>query len=362
MKGNRSIGVGLSVLLLAATAGSAAIAQSQSPVTATPGQDVKMMLLPKFLGIIPFDQANQGAQEAEAELQNQTPFTFTGPTPDNSVQGQIDTLTTAPTDGFKVVMMSNNAGDTIGATAAAAQEAGTKVVTWDSPIPSGEGETVFVAQVDFNEMGKTMAVMANSIMGPEGGQLAVLSATPEAANQKAWVAAFEEALATDPTYANITNVETVFGNDKSEDSYTAAQALIDKYPNLKVIMAPTSVGIVAASKAVKDNGLCDTVKVSGLGVPFELKDYTLEGCTPEFALWDFVDLGYLTYYVGYLIGTDAINGEVGDTFSLGRPIAVNGQQVFTIEKDPTRPDVDARRVLMGPFTVFNKDNVEAAAG
>ena len=27
-----------------------------------------MMLLPKFLGILPFDQANQGAQEAAAEL------------------------------------------------------------------------------------------------------------------------------------------------------------------------------------------------------------------------------------------------------------------------------------------------------
>ena len=34
---------------------------------------------------------------------------------------------------------------------------------------------------------------------------------------------------------------------------------------------------------------------------------------------------------------------------------------FTITKDPTRPDVDARRILMGPFTVYNKDNVEAAA-
>ena len=31
---------------------------------ATPGQDVNMMLLPKFLGISVFDQANQGAQEA----------------------------------------------------------------------------------------------------------------------------------------------------------------------------------------------------------------------------------------------------------------------------------------------------------
>ena len=31
-------------------------------------------------------------------------------------------------------------------------------------------------------------------------------------------------------------------------------------------------------------------------------------------------------------------------------------------QDPTRPDVDALRVLMGPFTVYNIDNVEEAAG
>jgi hypothetical protein len=35
---------------------------------------------------------------------------------------------------------------------------------------------------------------------------------------------------------------------------------------------------------------------------------------------------------------------------------------YTITKDPTRPDVDALRVLMGPFTVYNIDNVEEAAG
>ena len=29
-----------------------------------------MMLLPKFLGILPFDQANKGAEEAATELKN----------------------------------------------------------------------------------------------------------------------------------------------------------------------------------------------------------------------------------------------------------------------------------------------------
>ena len=126
---------------------------AQDPVQAEPGQDVNVLLLPKFLGILVFDQANQGAEEAAAELQNPTPLTFTGPTADNSVAGQIEIVTNAPTQGVDALLLSNNAGDQIAPVAAAAQEAGTKVVTWDSPIPSAEGESVFVAQVDFTETG-----------------------------------------------------------------------------------------------------------------------------------------------------------------------------------------------------------------
>lgn len=324
-------------------------------VTAEPGQEVNMLLLPKFLGILPFDQANRGAEEAAAELQNPIPLTYTGPTAEASVAGQLEQMTNAPTQGFNVVMLSNNAGDQIGPVAEAAQAAGTLVVTWDSPIPSGQGESVFVAQVDFNDIGVVMADMSLSIMGEEGGQLAILSASPDAANQNAWNAAFLNALETDPQYASIEYLETVFGNDQSEESYTQALALIDKYPDLKVIMAPTSVGIVAAAKAVQDEGLCDQVKVSGLGVPAEMVEYTLNGCAPEFALWSFVDLGYLTYYTSYLLATGAITGAVGDTFVAGR------MGEYTIEADPTRPDVEARRVLMGPFTVYNAENVEAEA-
>ncbi|MDQ3227528.1 MAG: substrate-binding domain-containing protein [Chloroflexota bacterium] len=349
--------------LLAATMGTATLAQtpvggtpvSGDAVTATPGQDVKLMLLPKFLGILPFDQANQGAEEAATELENPTAFDFVGPTAENSVAGQIEFMTNAPAGGYDVVMLSNNSGDQIVPSAEAAQEAGTRVVTWDSPIPDGSGESVFVAQVDFTETGTVMADMALSILGEDGGQFAILSASPDAANQNAWIAAMEDALA-DPMYANLELLEIVYGDDQSEKSYEQAQALISKHPDMELIMAPTSVGIVSAAKALQDEGLCEEIKVSGLGVPAEMLEYTQNGCAPEFALWSFVDLGYLTYYVSYLLATGAIEGAEGERFVAGRL----GE--YEITQDPTRPDVEALRVLMGPFTIYNIDNVEEAAG
>lgn len=307
-----------------------------------------MILLPKFLGIAVFDQAYEGAQEAHAELRNPGQLIFTGPTAENSVAGQIETLTNAATQGVKAVMLSNNAGDQIAAAAQAAQQAGVTVVTWDSPIPSAQGETVFVAQVDFNETGRVMADMALSILGPQGGEFAILSASPDAANQNAWIAAMKEVLK-EPKYAALRLVDTVYGNDQSEESYKQALALVDKHPNLKLIMAPTTVGIAAAAKAMTDEGLCDRVKVSGLGLPAEMASYTLSGCAPQFALWSFKDLGYLTYHLTYLIASGALKGVEGERFTAGR------MGTYTIEKDPTRSE--GLRVLMGPFTVYTAENI-----
>jgi len=317
-------------------------------VKATPGQALDMILLPKFVGNRVFDEANDGAKEAHAELQNPGKLDFVGPTADNSVAGQIEIVTNAPTQGAKAIMISNNAGDQIGPSAQAARDAGMTVVTWDSPIPSAQGEQVFVAQVDFDETGVVMADMALEILGADGGKFAVLSASPDAANQNAWIAAMKEALE-DPKYANLELLDVVYGNDQSEDSYNQALALVSKYPDMELIMAPTSIGIVAAAKAMQDEGLCDKVKTSGLGLPSELYDYTMNGCVPEFALWSFVDLGYLTYYLTYLIASGAMKGEVGERFNAGR------MGTYTIEKDPTRDN--GLRVLMGPFSVYNKDNV-----
>src|SRR5690606_3410575 len=120
-----------------------------------------------------------------------------------------------------------------------------------------------------------------------------------------------EAALKDPKYANLKQVDLVYGNDQSEESYNQALALVDKHPGLELIMSPTTVGIAAAAKAMQDEGLCDKVKISGLGLPAEMVAYTMNGCAPEFALWSFVDLGYLSYYTAYLLATDALKAEEG---------------------------------------------------
>ena len=86
---------------------------------------------------------------------------FVGPASCADSTGQVEFVTNAVTQGVDAIMISNNAGDQIDpAIKAAAGRGHHRRGSWDSPIPSGEGESLFVAQVDFDETGKVMADMA----------------------------------------------------------------------------------------------------------------------------------------------------------------------------------------------------------
>ena len=317
-------------------------------VVAEKGLEFDIFFIPKFLGILPFQQTDEGAQEAHAELENPGNYQMVG-TDSADIEGQIAFITSLTTQGVDVISISANDFDALVPSTQAAAAAGITITTWDSPI-NPAGEVLFVPQVDFGLMGVTMADMALQILGADGGQMAVLSATPDASNQNQWIASMVAALESDPKYANIELVSTVYGNDDSEDSYNEALGLVDSFPDLGLIMAPTSVGAPAAAKAVQDEGLCDQVKVSGLAAPEEMLAFIQDGCAPAIAWWSFVDLGYLTYYVNYLLANGQLNGDIGESFIAGRL----GE--YTIEADPNRDG--GKMVLLGDFTIYTIDNAE----
>ena len=87
---------------------------------------LNMVLLPKFLGILPFDQAHQGAHEAEKELQNPTSCSSSGRRLRTASPGQIEIVTNATTQGVNAIMISNNSGDQIVPAAKAAGNAASR--------------------------------------------------------------------------------------------------------------------------------------------------------------------------------------------------------------------------------------------
>ena len=104
-------------------------------------------------------------------------------------------------------------------------------------------------------------------------------------------------LADDAKYKGLKLVDTVYGDDDAQKSTTQAQGLLQTHPNLKVIVAPTTVGILAAAQVVSTAGKSADVKVTGLGFPNDMASFVKDGTSPVFGLWSVPDLGYLTYYI-----------------------------------------------------------------
>jgi len=320
----------------AATGTAATEPAATQPVPVTGGKTYA--LVPKNLGNPYFDTANKGAQEAAQELG--VTVNYTGPATADATQ-QIQVLNSLIAQNVAGMAISADDADALVPVGKQAMDSNIPVVTWDSAIAEG-GRTVHVNQAEAAGIAAVQIKMASDLAGGQG-KIAILSATSTAPNQNEWIALMEEELAK-PDYANLELVDTVYGDDEDTKSYNEAQALFEKYPDLKVIIAPTTVGIAAAARAVQDANLVGKVFVTGLGTPNQMRDYVKSGASPQFALWNPSDLGYLAIYTLNAIASGEIQGQPGDTFKAGK------LGDYTVNPDGT--------VLLGPPTIFNEDNID----
>jgi rhamnose transport system substrate-binding protein len=277
---------------------------------AAQAENVKIALVVKALGIGFFEAAAKGAEEAAKEL-GDVEIIYTGPT-DTTAEGQIEVINSLIAQGVNAIAISANDKDALVPALQKAMERGITVISWDSGV-APEGRMMHLNPSSNALIGNTIIKLAADNM-PEGGEVAILSASATATNQNIWI---EEAKKVLPNYAGVTLVDTVYGDDLADKSYREAQGLIAKYPNLKAIIAPTTVGILAASQAVTDGGLIGKVNVTGLGLPSEMAGAVESGATKSFAIWNPIDLGYAATMLSYNIIKGA-KAEAGAEIGMGR--------------------------------------------
>ncbi|MEJ2750033.1 MAG: rhamnose ABC transporter substrate-binding protein, partial [Anaerolineae bacterium] len=321
----------------ATTAPAAAATEAPMEEPAASGGE-NYVLVPKNLGNPYFDTANVGAQEAASELG--VTVTYQGSSVADATE-QIQLLNSLIAQNVDGLAISANDADALVPTGKEAMDAGIPVVTWDSAIAPG-GRNVHINQAESQGIGAVQIQMASDLAGGEG-QIAILSATSTAPNQNEWIGYMEEELKK-PEYAGLELVATVYGDDEDEKSYNEAMGLMQTYPDLKVIIAPTTVGIAASARAVQDADKVGQVFVTGLGTPNQMREYVKSGAAPQFALWNPADLGYLAIYTLNAIATGQIEGKPGDTYDAGKLGS------YTIADDGT--------VLLGLPTIFNADNID----
>ncbi|WP_335946589.1 MULTISPECIES: rhamnose ABC transporter substrate-binding protein [Salipiger] len=279
--------------------------------TAASADETRIALVVKALGIGFFEAAAKGAEEAAAEL-GDTEIIYTGPT-DTTAEGQIEVINSLIAQGVDAIAISANDYDALVPSLKKAMQRGITVISWDSGV-APEGRQMHL-NPSSNELIGNMCVKLAADHLPDGGQVAILSASATATNQNIWIEEMKKVL---PEYEGIELVATVYGDDLADKSYREAQGLMATYPDLDAIIAPTSVGIVAAAQAVADAGKAGEVNVTGLGLPSEMAGAIESGASQSFAIWNPIDLGYSATMIAHALASGEATAEPGATLPMGR--------------------------------------------
>jgi ABC-type sugar transport system substrate-binding protein len=292
-------------------------------------------LLPKSKGNAYFISCKKGAEHAARDLG--IDLLFDGPTdPDPARQNEI--VENWITLGVDAIAAACENRDGISTALRKARAKGIKVITYDADSLSDARE-FFVNQATPQDIGYILMDEAARLCNTQG-EFAVITGSLTAANQSEWRRYVEERRAA--FYPNMTMAALRPCDDLKDKAQSEATALLAAYPNLKLFLSTTSLGVPGAAEAVKQAGKAGQVKVIGLGLPNENRRYVKGGVTDSVILWKTEDLGYLAIQAACAVARGTL--KPGDkTFKAG----ALGE--FQVEGD---------NIMLGKPFIFNKDNID----
>ena len=196
-----------------------------------------------------------------------------------------------------------------------AAKEGIHIISYDSDV-APDARQVFVNQVKGDSLAEMMLESMHDLIGGEG-EFAILSSTPTATNQNAWIDFMKKKMAADPKYAKLKLVQVAYGQESEQVNQQQALALVEAFPNLKGIIIPAGIGLPAAARALEQSGAIGKIKLTGLAPATLIKKYIVAGQSQDI-WWNVKDLGYLTYYAAQLVAQCKLTGKEGETFKAGR--------------------------------------------
>jgi rhamnose transport system substrate-binding protein len=318
--------------------GAAASAAATADPNAQLKTGLKIAYLPKQLNNPYSDVETSGGAIAVKELSGE--YKKVGPN-DASASSQVSYINTLIQQQENVIVVAANDPNAVCPSLNQARQAKIHVVTFDSDA-SKDCRDIFINQATTEGIGESLVKMASDQAGGSG-QIAILSATPNATNQNSWIDVMKTELKK-PEYSKLQLVKIAYGNDDDQKSFQEAQGLLQSYPNLKVIVSPTTVGIAAAARYVSSSSYKGKVAITGLGMPNQMRQYVKNGTVKVFALWDPANIGYLAAFAGAALASGQITGAEGEKFTAGKL----GE--YTIGKDG--------EIVLGPPTQFTAANID----
>lgn len=300
------------------------------------GRPLRVAIVAKSLGNGFFNAVHLGGEEAAKSLGG-IEVIFTGLT-DTAAEHQIDVINSLVAQHVDAIAISANDPDALVPVCRRAMQRGIRVISYDSGI-APEGRLLDLADATSTQVGVTLNQLAADACGGKG-RIAVVSATATSTNQNQWIAAMRADM---PNHSGLELVSVVYGDDLADKSYRETQALLQKFSDLAVIVSPSSVGIVAAARAVDDVGRSGKPFVTGLGLPGECIGAVTKGTIKSFAIWNPVDIGFAVVSIcaALVKGGDKRQIDAGRLGRIGF-------------------DADGRGTLGKP-TIYDRSSVQAAA-
>lgn len=272
---------------------------------------VKVGFLPKLDTDPYFQVAGEGADEAMAEIGGEriqlAPSQATA-------EAQIEFINNLVAQGVKVIAIAGNDANAVAPALQRAAANGVHVISYDFDV-APQARTLFINQAKGSSVAAMMLKAMYDMVGE--GEIAILSSTPTATNQNAWIDQIKAEMASNPDYAKLKLVQVAYGEESEQINQQQTIALAQAYPDLKGIIVPAGIGLPAAARALEEAGLSGKIKLSGLAPATMLSKYIQEGAAQDI-WWNVSDLGYLAYYAAQAVAQCKIKGEPGETFEAGR--------------------------------------------
>ncbi|WP_037577995.1 rhamnose ABC transporter substrate-binding protein [Phaeacidiphilus oryzae] len=292
-------------------AGKAAAGGSANPAAPTK-KGLTVAYLPKQVNNPYFTIADQGGKKALDDLGEK--YKEVGTSSGTDTAGQVSYVNTLTQQQVSAIAVSAQDPGALCTALKQAMSNGIKVVTYDSDTDAACRQ-IFVSQASAEALGRTeVQLIAKQIH--YSGQIAILSAAQTATNQNTWIGYMKDELKK-PAYRNMKLVTTAYGNDDPQLSFQQTQGLLQQYPDLKGIIAPTTVGIKAAAQYLSGSKYKGKVMLTGLGTPNDMRAYVKNGTVAAFELWDPAKLGELAGYAATALASGQVSGAQGQTFKAG---------------------------------------------
>jgi ABC-type sugar transport system substrate-binding protein len=296
----------------------------------------RVAFIPQIVGIPYFNAMEKGGNEAAARFG--VSFIYQGPT------------TTSPTDQLRIfdslvqqrveaISISVLDPTSINPAIARARKLGLHVFTSDSDAPNSERE-VYVAQALDKDLGYTIIDELVKRIGKEG-KIGIVSGEPTANNLNTWIKFMKERVAHAYPHLQIATIR--YAGGEASKAFQLATEEMTAFPDLKGIIAVASTTCPGVGEAITKAGKIGQVIGTGYCSPNTARAFIKNGAMPFTVLWDPIALGYLTVWAGAQLIHGAPFKAENNVPGLPHPV---------------RYFADSKILLLGPPTIFTKDNVD----